>query len=95
MKPCALVYVILIPPNTFQQVMEQQFRAALCGTDSRIDGIVDKLDVSGYPAAYQFISYDDTLHLTIVQDEKGHWHRIAGTEPYLTGWTDELAEQIT
>ena len=74
--------------------MEQQFKATLCGTDSRIDGIVDKLDVSGYPAAYQFISYDDTLHLTIAQDEKGHWHRIAGTEPYLTGWTDELVEQI-
>ena len=73
---------------------DTQFKATLCGTDSRIDGIVDKVNIKGYQSAYQFNSFDDTLHLTIGLDEKGQWHRIAGTEPYLTGWTDELAEQI-
>ena len=73
---------------------DTQFKATLCGTDSRIDGIVDRVDIKGYQSAYQFNSLDDTLHLTIGLDEKGQWHRIAGTEPYLIGWTDELVEQI-
>ncbi len=72
----------------------QQFAATLCGTDSRIDGIVNKMNIDGYQKAYQFKSIDDTLHLTIGLDNKGHWHRVAGTEPYLTGWTDELVEQL-
>ncbi|MEO8887503.1 MAG: hypothetical protein ABI367_15675 [Mucilaginibacter sp.] len=73
---------------------DQQFEAALSGTDTRIDGIVNKVTIKGYKTAFQFNAIDDTLHLTIGMDEKGHWHRVAGTEPYLTGWTDELAEQI-
>jgi hypothetical protein len=27
-------------------------------------------------------------------DDKGKWNRIDGTEPYFSGWVDELAEQI-
>ena len=74
--------------------MKQQFNATLTGSDSTVDGLVDQTSISGYLVAYQFISLDDTLHLTIARDEHGHWHRIAGTEPYLSGWTEELAEQV-
>ena len=41
-----------------------------------------------------FKSLDDTLHLVIAIDNKGKWQRIDGTEPYLSGWVDELAEQV-
>ena len=34
------------------------------------------------------------IHLVIAEDDNGKWQRIAGTEPYLSGWTDELAEQV-
>jgi hypothetical protein len=75
--------------------MKQQFEAALTGTDGPVDGIVSPLNLKEYGEAYEFKSLDDTLHLIIAMDNKGHWQRIDGTEPYLSGWVDELAELIT
>jgi hypothetical protein len=82
--------VLTINLNT----MREQFEATLTGTDGPVDGIVSPLSLKNYPQAYEFKSLDDTLHLVIAIDNKGKWQRIDGTEPYLSGWVDELAEQI-
>lgn len=74
--------------------MEPEFKATLTGSDGPVEGIVKHTTHGGYKNAYQFISIDDTLHLIITKDEKGHWQKIGGTEPYLFGWVDELAGQI-
>jgi len=74
--------------------MKEQFEATLTGTDGAVDGIVNPLSLKNYPQAYEFKSLDDTLHIVIAMD-KGRWQRIDGTEPYLSGWVDELAEQVT
>ena len=55
-----------------------------------IQAVIQALQ-AGADGALPMVAVSDTLRR---QDEKGHWHRIAGTEPYLTGWTDELAEQV-
>jgi hypothetical protein len=73
--------------------MEQPFEAILTGSDSQIEGEVRAITHEENPA-YEFVSYDDSLHLIIAQDTDGHWVRIAGTDPYFTGWVDELVEQI-
>ena len=83
--------VLLINLNT----MKEQFEGYLTGTDGPVDGIVSPLSLKNYSQVYEFKSLDDTLHLVIATDNKGRWHRIDGTEPYLSGWVDELAEQIT
>lgn len=75
--------------------MKEQFEATLTGTDGPVDGIVNPLNLKNYSQAYEFKSLDDTLHLVIATDNKGKWHRIVGTEPYLSGWIDELAERVT
>jgi hypothetical protein len=74
--------------------MKEQFDAILTGSDSPIDGITTRIDLNGYAQAYEFKSIDGTLHLVIAMDDKGKWNRIDGTEPYFSGWVDELAEQI-
>lgn len=74
--------------------MEEEFEAVLTGSDSPIDGIVKPIDYAKYGKAYEFQSIDGTLHLIIAKDKKGRWERIDGTEPYFSGWVDELAEQI-
>jgi hypothetical protein len=74
--------------------MKEQFDVTLTGSDSPIEGIASSIDVAGYTQAYEFQSIDGTLHLVIARNNKGSWNRIDGTEPYLSGWTDELAEQI-
>ncbi|MBS1528607.1 MAG: hypothetical protein JST19_23375 [Bacteroidetes bacterium] len=74
--------------------MEKQFEAKLTGSDSLIDGIVTPIHYANYGLAYDFRSIDGTLHLLIGKDKHGHWVRIDGTEPYFSGWVDELAEQI-
>ncbi|HVS91642.1 MAG TPA: hypothetical protein VHE59_06400 [Mucilaginibacter sp.] len=74
--------------------MEEQFEATLTGSDSPIDGIVACIHYANYGMAYDFKSIDGTLHLVIGRDKQGHWVRIDGTEPYLSAWVDELAEQI-
>jgi hypothetical protein len=74
--------------------MEDQFEATLTGSDSPIDGIVARVNYANYGVAYDFKSIDGTLHLLIGRDKHGHWTRIDGTEPYLSGWIDELADQV-
>ncbi|HEX3384813.1 MAG TPA: hypothetical protein VHS53_06485 [Mucilaginibacter sp.] len=74
--------------------MEEQFEATLTGSDSPIDGIVTPVIYAMYGSAYDFKSLDGSLHLVIGKDKKGHWERIEGTEPYFSGWVDELAEQV-
>jgi hypothetical protein len=75
--------------------MKEQFEATLTGTDGPVEGIVNPLSLKNYSQVYEFKSFDDTLHLVIATDNKGKWHRIDGTEPYLSGWVDELVEQVT
>ena len=75
------------------KLMEQEFDATLTGSDSPIEGIARRIYNSGYLDAYDFKSIDETIHLVIAQENDGHWIRIGGTDPYLAGWVDELAEQ--
>jgi hypothetical protein len=74
--------------------MKQQFEAILTGSDSDVDGIVTQINFDGFSNAYEFKSIDNNLHLIIAKDEDGNWVRLAGTEPYLSSWVDELAQQI-
>ncbi len=73
--------------------MKQQFDATLTGTDSIIEGTTQQVTHAGHINAYEFTSIDGTLHLVIAKDEDGEWIRIDGTEPYLSSWIDELADQ--
>jgi hypothetical protein len=70
--------------------MEQQFEAVLTGSDTPVNGIVTQKS----DGIYEFSALDESLQLTIARNEHGHWERIAGSEPYFSGWVDELAEQI-
>ena len=69
--------------------MEQQFEAVLTGTDTPVNGIVTERN-----GIFEFNSLDESLQLVIVKDEDGKWSRVSGTDPYLSGWVEELAEQI-
>jgi hypothetical protein len=68
----------------------EAFETTLTGSDGSIAGIVTQLSKE----AYQFTSLDDALHLTIAKDEDGKWTRLSGSEPYFSGWVDELIENI-
>lgn len=68
----------------------EAFETTLTGSDGTIAGIVMQLNKE----AYQFTSLDDTLHLTIAKDEDGKWTRLSGSEPYFSGWVDELIEKV-
>ncbi len=82
-------------PFTFMNLtMKEQFAAVLTGSDASFDGVVNRITFDGYPNAYEFESMDNSLHLIIAKDNDGKWVRLAGTEPYLGGWVDELAQQI-
>ena len=74
--------------------MKQQFEAILTGSDSPVEGIVNQVDFDGFLNAYEFRSIDNSLHLIIAKDDDGKWVRLAGTEPYLSSWTEELSGQI-
>ncbi|MFB9844736.1 hypothetical protein [Mucilaginibacter ginsenosidivorans] len=74
--------------------MEEQFEAFLTGSDNLVDGIVTPIHYAQYGRAYEFKSIDGTLHLVISRDKRGKWVRVDGTEPYFSGWVDELAEQV-
>ena len=80
--------------NHKSKTMEEQFEAFLTGSDNPVDGIVTPIDYAQYGRAYEFKSIDGTLHLIIGKDKYGKWTRIDGSEPYFSGWIDELAEQI-
>lgn len=75
--------------------MKTPIDATLTGSDGPVEGIATPIAHSGYKDAYEFLSTDETLHLIIAQDTTGQWHRMGGTDPYFSGWTDELAEQIS
>lgn len=68
----------------------EAFETTLTGSDGDIAGIVTQLSKE----AYQFTSFDDALHLTIAKDEHGKWTRLSGSEPYFSGWVDELIEKV-
>lgn len=72
----------------------EAFETTLTGSDGTIDGIATPVKNSSFKQVYEFISLDDSLHLTIAQDADGKWIRIAGTQPYFPGWVDQLAEQV-
>jgi hypothetical protein len=75
--------------------MKQQFEAVLTSPDTSIDGVVTKIQYGEFTNAYDFKSIDGSLHMVIAKDDEGNWIRVEGTEPYLSGWVDELVEQIT
>jgi len=68
----------------------EAFETTLTGSDGRIDGIVTHISKE----AYHFASLDDALHLTIAKNTDGKWVRLSGSEPYFSGWLDELSESI-
>ncbi|WDF53968.1 hypothetical protein [Mucilaginibacter sp. KACC 22063] len=73
---------------------EQAYDVILTGSDGPVEGIARPIVIDGYTQAYEFISVDETITL-VVALSNGQWVRIAGSDPYFTGWADELAEQIT
>lgn len=75
--------------------MEELLKAKLTGTDSAIDGTIQAITYPNFNNAYEFKSTDGTLHLIIAKEADGQWIRLTGTEPYLSSWIDELAEQVT
>ena len=74
--------------------MKEQFEATLTAPDTIVDGVVSKINFDGFENAYEFESIDNSYHLVIAKDENGQWIRLAGTDPYLSGWVGELAQQI-
>ena len=66
----------------------------LTGPDTSVDGIVNKINFDGIEDAWEFESIDNSFRLVIAKDGNGNWQRLAGTDPYLSGWVDELAQQI-
>lgn len=76
------------------KTMEHQFKASLTGSEGPVIGIIKATEFEGNEKAYRFDSIDNTLHITIALDHEGKWHRVDGTEPYLSGWADEMVQQI-
>lgn len=74
--------------------MEQEFDVILTGSDGPVEGVARKIPQNGHADAYDFQSLDGTIHL-IVAKQDGEWVRIGGTDPYFTGWPDELIDQIS
>ncbi len=75
--------------------MKQSFEVKLTGTDTKVDGIVSKINYEGFENAWEFKSLDHEVHLIIAKDDDGNWVQLAGTEPFLSGWVDELGQQIS
>jgi hypothetical protein len=70
------------------------FETTLTGSDTIIDGVVTELRDAPYPETFRFDSIDGSLHMIIAKNMDGFWIRLDGTEPYMLGWVDELAEKI-
>lgn len=75
--------------------MKAPIDVTLTGSDGPVEGIAKVIGHDGYKNAYEFLSTDETLHLIIAQDANGQWHRMGGSDPYFSGWIDELAEQVS
>jgi hypothetical protein len=71
-------------------IMEQQFEAVLTGSDTPVNGIVTQKS----DGIYEFSALDESLQLTIARNEPWPLGTHCGSEPYFSGWVDELAEQI-
>lgn len=69
------------------------FETNLAGTDGLIDGLVSTNLHPESGLHYTFSSIDGSLVMEIYK-ENGHWKRFSGTDPYLSGWIDELGDQI-
>ncbi len=74
--------------------MGKEFEVSLTGSAGPVDGIARPVLLEGDTEAYDFLSLDESLHLLIAKDENGRWTRLSGTEPYFSGWADELGEKI-
>ncbi|HVW95001.1 MAG TPA: hypothetical protein VHA56_03450 [Mucilaginibacter sp.] len=74
--------------------MKQQIAATLSGSDFPVEGVARHIKFDGYQDAFEFKSIDNNLHLIIARDDDGEWIRVAGTEPYLGSWVEELARQV-
>ncbi len=72
----------------------EDFETVLTGSDQQIDGLVSTTTTSNAQNQYTFSSIDGSLTLTIAKDENGNWTRVTSTEPYLSGWVDQLGEKI-
>lgn len=72
----------------------ETFETNLAGTDGLIDGLVSSSTHFATGRHYTFSSIDGSLEIEIFKDEHGHWKRVSSTEPYLSGWIDELGDQI-
>ena len=72
--------------------MRTNFETRLNGTDGSIDGIVKQINDDA--SAWEFKSIDGTVYLTIIRDGDGNWMRADGSEPYLSSWTEELANKV-
>lgn len=75
--------------------MKTAIDVTLTGSDSPVEGIAIPVNYPGYATAYEFKSTDETLHLIIARGADGKWMRVTGTDPYFSGWVDELAEQVS
>lgn len=69
------------------------FETNLAGTDGLIDGVVSTATHPGSGQHYTFSSIDGSLEIEIFKDQ-GQWKRVSSTEPYLSGWIDELGDQV-
>jgi hypothetical protein len=76
------------------QIMKTPIDVTLTGSDSPVEGMATPVSYAGQDA-YEFLSTDETLHLVIARDADGQWQRVAGTDPYFSGWVNELAEQVS
>ncbi len=70
------------------------FEISLTGTDGQIDGLVNTVNEADTVKQYIFSSFDGSLVLIIAKGDDGNWKRVSSTEPYLSGWADELGGQI-
>lgn len=74
--------------------MENLFDVKLTGSDTIVEGTASAINYPGYSQAWEFKATDETIHLIIGRNAHGQWERIGGSDPYFSGWADELAEQV-
>ncbi|RYE31003.1 MAG: hypothetical protein EOP42_11280 [Sphingobacteriaceae bacterium] len=72
----------------------ETFETNLAGTDGLINGLVSNITHQDLGRLFTFSSIDGSMVMEIYKDETGHWKRAGGTDPYLSGWIDELGDQI-
>lgn len=78
----------------YMTAKNETIQATLTGSDGPVSGTAKPIHYAGFSKAYEFLSIDENLHLIIALNDDGKWLRVAGTDPYFSGWIGELAEQI-